>query len=119
MTQWNTRLETEGIGATLVLRAEVKRLADQLGKAVSKNRLSPPDAPYWLGLTRDGYAGQPGELRSWVESFLRVHYPGYATRLRPCWPNHPEAIWELSDLMQEWIRVYGDDENRDLAGALW
>jgi len=40
-------------------------------------------------------------------------------RLRPCWPNHPEAVWELSTLMAEWERVYGDPDNRDLAGALW
>jgi hypothetical protein len=119
VTQWNARLETEGIGATLVLRAEVTRLAGQLSQAVSANRLSPPPAPYWLGLTRDQYAGQLAGLRSWVETFLRVHYPGYAARLRPCWPDHPEAVWELSDLMREWVRVYGDEDNRDLPGALW
>jgi hypothetical protein len=28
-------------------------------------------------------------------------------------------VWELSTLMTEWVRVYGDEENRDLAGALW
>ena len=43
-------------------------------------------------------------------------YPGYFEKLPPCWPNHPEAVTELSNVMTEWIRVYGDEENRDLAG---
>jgi hypothetical protein len=59
------------------------------------------------------------ELRHWVEDFARKQYPAYMARLRPCWPNHPEAVWELSTLMAEWERVYGDSDNRDLAGALW
>ena len=59
------------------------------------------------------------ELRHWVEDFARKQYPAYMARLRPCWPNHPEAVWELSTLMAEWERVYGDADNRDLAGALW
>ena len=59
------------------------------------------------------------ELRHWVEDFARKHYPAYLARLPACWPNHPEAVWELSTLRAEHERVYGDEENRDLAGALW
>ena len=44
------------------------------------------------------------ELRHWVEDFARKQYPAYMARLRPCWPNHPEAVWELSTLMAEWER---------------
>lgn len=119
VTQWNAKLETEGIGATLVLRTEVKRLADKLTRALDSNRLAPPPAPYWSGLTREESAARMAELRGWVEGFFRSHYPGYAARLRPCWPNHGEAVWELSTLMTEWLRVYSDEDNRDLAGALW
>ncbi len=119
VTRWNARLETEGIGATLVLRTEVKRLADRLAEAVSKNRLAPPPAPWWLGLNSDEYAAGLAELREWVERFARVQYLGYLAKLPPCWANHREAVWELSDLMTEWTRVYGDPDNRDLAGALW
>jgi hypothetical protein len=118
VTQWNARLETEGIGATLVLRREVKRLADVLDQALSKNRLSAPQAPCWAGLTGDESSERLVELRGWVETF-RVHYPDYAARLRPCWANHTDAVWESSTLMTEWLRVYTDELNQNLAGALW
>ena len=58
------------------------------------------------------------ELREWVDGFARRHYPGYMARLPRCWANHPEAVWELGNLRAEWQRVYGDEENRDLQGAL-
>lgn len=119
VSQWNARLETQGIGATLVLRAEVKRLADKLARATDSNQLSPPPAPYWSGLAREESAAQMAGLRGWVEGFFRSHYPGYAVRLPPCWAQHSEAVWELSTLMTEWVRVYGDEDNRDLGGALW
>ena len=48
-----------------------------------------------------------------------MQYPGYFEKLPACWPNHPEAVTELSNVMTEWTRVYGDEENRDLAAALW
>ena len=47
------------------------------------------------------------ELTDWVEAVLRVQYPGYiAEQLKPCWPNHPEARWELSWLYQLWTLTY-------------
>jgi hypothetical protein len=119
VTQWDARLELEGIGATLVLRAEVQRLSRTLTEALAKHRLEPPVAPYWLHLDPAELGQRLAELRSWVEDFLRVQYPGYAPGLRACWMNHPEAVWELSTLMTEWLRVYGDADNRDLAAALW
>jgi hypothetical protein len=117
--QWDARLETEGIGATLLLRLEVKHLAEALDEALSAHRLKPPPAPYWLRLQDAEYRSRLAELHSWVEQFLRVQYPDSTSRLRACWASHPEAIWELSTLMTEWIRVYGDERNRDLSGALW
>ena len=117
--QWDARLETEGIGATLLLRLEVKHLAETLDEALSAHRLKPPPAPYWLRLQDAEYRSRLAELDSWVQQFLRVQYPDYTSRLRACWANHPEAIWELSTLMTEWVRVYGDERNRDLSGALW
>ncbi len=47
------------------------------------------------------------ELSDWVETVLRTQYPGYlAGQIRPCWPNHPEAMWELAWLYQLWTRAY-------------
>ena len=54
-----------------------------------------------------------------MDEFFRRHYPDYITKLPGCWVNHPEAVWELSTLQAEWERIYGNPDNRDLAGALW
>ena len=75
-------------------------------------------APYWAGLSREDLDAQLAELRPWVETFLRPHYPGYAARLPRCWAAHGEAVWELSTLAAEWERIYADEENRDLASVL-
>jgi hypothetical protein len=118
VTAWNARLETEGIGGTLVLLSEVKHLREALAEAIAKHRVSGPPAPWWGGLSREEWTAQLADLRGWVEGFLRPHYPGPMARLAPCWPNHPEAAWELSTLRAAWERVYADEKNRDLAGAL-
>jgi hypothetical protein len=110
------RLETEA-GQTLMLRLQVKQLGERLEEAIGKRRLAPPPAPWWVV---DEATGREllAALRGWVDQFLRKHYPGYLTRLPRCWPNHGEAIWELSTICAEWERVYADEDNRDLAGAL-
>ncbi len=117
VTAWDARLETEGIGATMTLLLEVKKLRERLNEALAKRQLEPPPAPWWLVEEAKGKA-MLAELRRWVEEFSRRHYPGYMTRLPNCWANHPEAVWELSTLAAEWERVYGDPDNRDLQGAL-
>jgi hypothetical protein len=118
VTAWDARLETEGIGGTLMLRLEIKRLTEQLTEALDKKKLAPPPAPWWCVDAAEGQKMLAG-LRRWVEGFARIHYPAYLARLPACWANHPEAVWELSTLRAEWERVYGDEDNRDLAGALW
>ncbi len=117
---WDARLEREGIGGTLMLRLEVKQLAQRLTEALEKRRLAPPPAPWWyVGVGEAEGRKMLAELRRWVEEFARRHYPAYMARLPACWANHPEAVWELSTLRAEWERVYDDEDNRDLAGALW
>ena len=117
VTAWDARLEAEGIGGTMVLLLEVKRLRERLDEALAKRQLEPPPAPWWRVDEAKGKA-MLAELCEWVEEFARRHYPGYMTRLPGCWANHPEAVWELSTLSAEWERVYGDPDNRDLQGAL-
>jgi hypothetical protein len=63
----------------------------------------------WFWLTMDGQAREEkiGELSDWVETVFRAQYPGYLDeQVRSCWPNHPEALWELSWLYQLWSRAY-------------
>jgi regulator of replication initiation timing len=120
VAKWDERLDG-GIGEMMVLRVEVKHLTEALDEALARHRLKPPPAPYWVGLDGAEQRERLAELQTWVEGFLRVHYPDYTSSLRACWVNHPEAVWELSTLMTEWGRVYGDEDedNRDLSAALW
>jgi hypothetical protein len=63
----------------------------------------------WFWLTMDEHAREEkfGELFDWLETVLRPQYPGYlAGQIRPCWPNHPEAEWELAWLYQLWSFAY-------------
>jgi hypothetical protein len=68
-----------------------------------------------IGLDRDTYAVRLAELRQWADTVLSQQYSSY--ELRDCWPNHPQAIWELSTLAAEWHRTYGGTRP-DLARAL-
>jgi len=117
VTTWDARLEAEGIGGTMMLRLELKQMRERLDDALAKHKLAPPPAPWWVTGAAEGRA-MLTELRGWVDTFLRPHYPGYAARLPRCWPAHGEAVWELSTLRAEWERVYADPDNRDLQGAL-
>jgi hypothetical protein len=117
VTSWDARLETEGIGGTMKLLLEVKRLRERLDKALEGGELEESQAPWWCVGQTEGRA-MLAELGEWVEGFARRHYPGYMARLPQCWANHPEAVWELSTLRAEWQRVYDDEDNRDLQGAL-
>jgi hypothetical protein len=114
---WNARLETEG-REPIMLRLELKQLSERLDKALARNQIDGPPVPYWIGQPEAEFRSELADLRGWVEGFARPNYPGYAMKLPECWPNHPEAIWELSTVMAEWLRVYGDADNRDLGGAL-
>lgn len=114
--QVRARLETSS-GQVLPLLAEVKKLRERLDDAEAKHKLAPPPAPYWCVAETEGQA-MLAELRDWVETFLRRHYSGYMNRLPKCILAHPEAVWEISTLRAEWQRIYGDEDNRDLAGAL-
>jgi hypothetical protein len=101
----------------MMLRLEVKQLRGELAEAIGKRKLAPPPAPWWCVGEEEGRR-MLAELGEWVDTFLRPHFADYVTRIPRCWPSHMAAVWELSTLQAEWIRVYGDEENRDLQGAL-
>jgi hypothetical protein len=110
------RLE-DSTGQTVNLLVEVKHLRAELAEAIEKNRLKPPPAPWWRVGEEEGRK-MLAELGEWFDSFLRPHFADYVTRIPRCWPSHMAAVWELSTLRAEWIRIYGDEDNRDLQGAL-
>jgi hypothetical protein len=104
-------------GPAMLALSQVKQMREELTEAIEKHRLKPPSAPWLLGDKAEVRALLEG-LRAWVEQFLRPNYPEYATRLPECWAGHGAALWELATLRAEWDRIYADEENRDLAGAL-
>jgi hypothetical protein len=62
---------------------------------------------FWLTMTEQQHDEKSGELLDGVETVLRTQYPDYlASQIRPCWPNHPEARWELAWLYQLWSLAY-------------
>jgi hypothetical protein len=111
------RLE-EDSGQVLMLRHEIKKLSEKIEAAIARRDADEPSAPFWLGLSREEHAGRLTALRAWVEQVGLVQYRGYFARLPPCWPSHAEAVIELSTVMTEWIRIYGDPDNRPLQDAL-
>ena len=106
-------------GAVLMLRLDIKKLAEKIDAAITRRQVEEPEAPYWLGLNQQQYAAQLAEVREWVDRVACVEWPGYFSRLPPCWPAHREAVWELSNLMTEWLRIYGDPDGRPLQDAMW
>ena len=102
----------------LMLRLQVKQIGAKLDEAIARRQAADPSAPFWMGLSDAERAARLVEVRGWVEHVARVQWPGYMTRLPPCWANHPEAVWELSNLMTEWSRIYGDPDSRPLQDAL-
>jgi hypothetical protein len=109
-----SRIERAGLG-TPDLPAQVAELAQAVA-ALSQDETAPRHAaPYWLDLPADVYAARLAELGRWVSEVLAVNYPDALRSV--CWATHPAAIWELSTLREEWLRVY-DRAYPDLAGAL-
>lgn len=77
-----------------------------------------PHAAYatnWLELSPEEHAQRLDGLRQWVDEVLAVQYPH--VYLRPCWPAHPAAKWELGALRTEWYRIF-NRKYPDHAGQL-
>jgi regulator of replication initiation timing len=110
---------SEDYGQVLMLRLEVKKLGEKLDEAIGRRQAEDPQAPFWLGLSKGEHADQLAELRAWVERVALVQYPAYFGKLPPCWARHAELVLEISDVMTEWVRIYGDPDNRPLQDALW
>ena len=128
------------------LRREIEDLATKVGGLVAKQRehtavlhdltdlrhqveqilatlTDEDDAPatwFWLTMSNQEHDEKFAELRDWVETVLRVQYPDYlADHIRPCWPNHPEARWELAWLYHLWSGAYLADRTTPKDAADW
>jgi hypothetical protein len=98
--------------------AELREQVEQVLSTLTDQEDASPAEWFWLTMTEERRNEQFSELFDWVETVLRIQYPDYlADQVRPCWPNHSEARWELAWLYQLWSRVYLTDgaEPRDAA----
>jgi hypothetical protein len=109
---------SEDYGQVMLLLLEVKKLGEKIDAEAARRKAEEPPAPYWLGLSRDEHAARLAGLRAWVEQVGLVQYRGYFAGLPPCWPSHAEAVIELDTVKTEWVRIYGDPDNRPLPDAL-
>lgn len=110
---------SEDYGQVMVLLLEVKKLGEKIDAATARRDADEPQAPYWLGLTREEHAARLAEVRAWVDRVALVQYPTFFAKLPPCWAAHVDLVLEVSDLMTEWVRIYGDPDNRPFQDALW
>ena len=101
------------------IREELKKLRQKLDQVIAKQEGADLPAPYWLGLSREENAVRLAEVRAWVERVAFIQYPTYFAKMPPCWANHADLVLEISNMMTEWIRVYGDPDNRPFQDALW
>jgi hypothetical protein len=87
--------------------AQLRGQVHQILTVLAAEQARSPAAWFWLTMTDQERHDKHSELLDWVETVLRQQYPDYlANRIRPCWPNHPEARWELAWLYQLWSAVY-------------
>jgi hypothetical protein len=71
----------------------------------------------WINRSPAEQADRLLELARWVSEVLRARYPGRAEGIRPCWPEHPTVLEELSWLYGEWWMAYiNEDATNRLAG---
>jgi hypothetical protein len=100
--------------------AELRRQIDQVLAALNDRDDDGPAAWFWLTMSEQESASKLSELTDWVETVLRAQYPDYlAGQLQPCWPNHPEARWELAWLYHLWTAAYLTDHPAPRDTADW
>ena len=116
--QVRARLETDS-GQVLMLRLEIKKLGEKIEAAIARRNADEPEAPYWLGLSKEEHAARLAAVRAWVERVAFVQYPTYFGKLPPCWASHAELVLEIDNMMTEWARIYGHPDNRPFQDALW
>ena len=87
--------------------AELRDRVEQILAILGNDDEPSPAEWFWLTMTGQKRDERLSELSDWVETVLRTQYPGYlAGQIKPCWPNHPEARWELAWLYQLWTLTY-------------
>ena len=109
----------EDSGQVVMLRLEIKKLGEKIEAAIARRQADEPQAPYWLGPDQGGTRGPARRAAGLGRAGRPGPVPPITSRkLPPCWPSHPAAVIELCTVMAEWVRIYGDPDNRPLPDAL-
>jgi hypothetical protein len=90
----------EGVEA-LVARFE------ELAQAVADLEAESPKGPAainWAALDEAQHGQALAALGEWVNAILLPWYPSCG--LPGCWPNHPQAVTELSNIWLAWCQAY-------------
>jgi hypothetical protein len=87
--------------------ADLRRQVEQILSTLTAGDADDAPGWFWLTMTDEERDDKLSELTDWVDTVLRVQYPDYVGEtLKPCWPNHPEARWELAWLYHLWTSAY-------------
>ena len=87
--------------------SELRHQVEQILAILTDQDDTAPTTWFWLKMNEQERNDKLSELSDWVETLLRVQYPDYlADQIKPCWPNHPEAKWELAWLYHLWSAAY-------------
>jgi hypothetical protein len=100
--------------------AELRHEVEQILAILSEQDDTAPATWFWLRMTEQERTEKLSELSDWVETVLRAQYPDYlADQIKPCWPNHPEAKWELAWLYHLWSAAYLSERPAPKDAADW
>jgi hypothetical protein len=107
-------------GAVLSDVNDLKQQIERIVAILDTERDASPAAWFWLTMSDEERETKFSELYDWVETVLRQQYPGYlADHIKPCWPNHPGARWELTWLYQIWTLTNLTDRSAPKDSADW
>ena len=87
--------------------ADLRHQVEQILAILTDQDDATPKTWFWLRMSEQERTEKFSELSDWVETVFRAEYPGYlADQIKRCWPNHPEARWELAWLYHLWSAAY-------------
>ena len=100
--------------------ADLRHQVEQILAILTDHDGATPTTWFWLRMTEQERNEKFSELSDWVETVFRAQYPDYlADQIKPCWPNHPEALWELAWLYHLWSAAYLTEHPAPKDAADW
>ena len=82
---------SEDYGQVMVLRLEVKKLGEKIDAAIARRNADEPQAPYWLGLSKEEHAAELAEVRDGSSALPSFSTPPISPSCRPAGPVTPTS----------------------------